>query len=120
MALPQANAEAMNHHLAWISCRVSPGHHAALILDRAGWHRTGGRLRLPRNISLLPLPSYSPELNPVENVWQFLRQSYLSNRVFDSYTDIVNACCDVWNALINSPDQITSIETRSWAQSVNA
>lgn len=109
----------MNLHLAEISRYVAPGAHAVITLDGAGWHQTGGRLRLPDNISLLPLPSYSPELNPVENVWQFLRQNDLSNRVYDTYDDIVSACCDAWNSLRATPNQITSIATRHWAQVEN-
>jgi transposase len=105
----------MNLHLLEISRHVAPGAHAIVVLDGAGWHKIGGRLHVPDNISLLPLPSYSPELNPVENIWQFLRQNQLSNRVFDTYTTIVDACCDAWNALTATPDRITSIAARSWA-----
>jgi transposase len=83
--LPKANARAMNLHLAEISSQVSPGAHAVLILDRAGWHRTGGKLSMPNNISLLYLPAYSPELNPTENIWQYMRQNFLSNRVHASF-----------------------------------
>ena len=69
-----------------------------------------------RNITLMTLPPYSPELNPVENIWQFLRQNRLANRVFENYDAIVDACCDAWNALIALPEQIVSITTRDWAQ----
>lgn len=120
MVLPFVNSEAMNLHLAEISIQVTPGAHAVLTLDGAGWHQTGGKLDLPDNISLLPLPSYSPELNPVENIWQFLRQNYLANRVFDTYTDIVGACCEAWNALIAEPERIRSIASRIWAKQVSA
>ena len=106
----------MTLHLAEISRQVAPGAHAVVTLDGAGWHQTGGKLRVPDNISLLPLPPYSPELNPVENVWQFLRQNQLSNRVFEGYDAIVDACCRAWNALIDDPARITSIATRNWAQ----
>ena len=118
LVLPFVNTEAMNLHLVEISTQVTPGAHAVLTLDGAGWHQSGGRLKLPDNISLLPLPPYSPELNPVENIWQFLRQNYLANRVFDTYTAIVDACCDAWNALIAAPDTIRSIATREWATAV--
>jgi transposase len=118
LVLPYVNTEAMNLHLQEISSQVSPGAHAVLTCDGAGWHQAGGKLRLPDNLSLLPLPPYSPELNPVENVWQFLRQNYLANRVFDSYDAIVDACCDAWNALTAQPERITSIASRSWAQTV--
>jgi hypothetical protein len=65
---------------------------------------------------LLTLPPYSPELNPVENVWQYLRGNWLSHRVWESYEEIVDACCTAWNALMAMPDRITSIATRDWAQ----
>lgn len=103
-------------HLAEISSQVVPGAHAVLILDGAGWDQTGGKLRVPENLSLLTLPPYSPQLNPVESVWQFLRQNQLSNRVFEPSRAIVDACCDAWNALIAEPGRITSIATRDWPQ----
>ena len=109
----------MNLHLNEISRHVTPGAHAVVLLDGAGWHQPGGVLRLPHNISLLLLPPYSPELNPVENIWQFLRQNFLSNRVYDSYEAIVDACCAAWNALIALPQCIRSITQRSWAIAVN-
>ena len=116
LVLPHANARAMNLHLAEISGQVAPGAHAVLVLDGAGWHQTGGELRVPANITLLHLPPYAPELNPVENLWAFLRANRLSNRVFDTYDDIVDALCDAWNWLMQQPDRITSIAARSWAQ----
>jgi transposase len=113
--LPLANTEAMNLHLAKISERVAPGAHAVVQLDGAGWHQPGERLQVPANISLLYQPPYSPELNPAENVWQYLRQNYLANRVLTTYEAIVDACCAAWNALIAMPDRITTIATRDWA-----
>jgi transposase len=115
LVLPKANKDAMNLHLAEISKNVTPGNHAIVLLDGAGWHRTGGRLRWPDNISLHKLPPYSPELNPVENIWQFLRQNRLSNIVFENYEAIVDACCTAWNALAAEKGRIKSIATRSWA-----
>jgi hypothetical protein len=114
--LPSANATAMNRHLAEISTQVAPDAHAVVLLDGAGWHRTGGKLRVPHNLSLLKLPPYSPELNPVENVWQFLRQNQLSNRVFDTYEAILDACCDAWNAFLAVPQRVRSGTERPWAQ----
>lgn len=119
LVLPYVNAGAMGLHLAEISCQVAPGAHAVVVLDGAGWHQQGGLLRVPNNLTLLAPPPYAPELNPVENVWQYLRQNQLSNRVFDSYDTIVDACCSAWNALMAAPERIASIATRSWAQ-VNA
>ena len=67
---------------------------------------------------MLVLPPYSPELNPQENIWQFLRQNYLSNGVFATYSAIVDACCAAWNALVGQYGTITSIASREWAQTV--
>jgi transposase len=115
LVLPKADAEAMNLHLAEISRQVVPGAHAVLWADGAGWHRIGGKLKVPDNITLLKLPPYSPELNPVENVWQYLRANQLSNRVFATYDAIVEACCDAWQKLTAEAGRIQSIATRPWA-----
>ena len=88
----------MQWHLEEISSQVAPRAHAVLIVDRAGWHLTD-KLEIPDNITILPLPPRAPELNPMENVWQFMRDNWLSNRVFKSYEDIVDHCCDAWNKL---------------------
>ncbi len=113
--MPGVNAEAMSEHLAEISTQVAPGAQAVLICDGAGWHQTGGRLRVPDNITLLPLPPYSPELNPMENVWHYLRENTLCSLVWDSYEAIVEACTTAWHFLINDPERIRSIGTRKWA-----
>jgi len=112
--LPRCTTAAMALHLIEISNAVAPGAHAVLLLDQAGWHMTG-KLAVPANITLLPLPAKSPELNPVENVWQFMRENWLSNRVFTSYNDIIDHCCYAWNKLIDNPWRITSIGLRDWA-----
>jgi hypothetical protein len=96
LVLPRCTTEAMALHLAEISQAVAPGAHAVLLLDQAGWH-VSTRLKVPSNITLLPLPAKAPELNPVENIWQFMRENWISNRVFTSYTDILDHCCDAWN-----------------------
>jgi hypothetical protein len=114
LALPYADTHAMQLHLDEIARTVRPGAHAVLLLDRAGWHTTPV-LAVPKNISLILLPSRSPELNPVENIWQYLRQNQLSNRVFACYDAIVDACCDAWNALTAESGRIQSIATRPWA-----
>ena len=114
LVLPFCNTAGMNLHLAEISRMVSPGRHAVLLLDQAGWHLSG-EVAVPDNITLLRLPPYSPELNPVENVWAYLRGNKLSNRVFESYEAIVDACSDDWLWLNNQPERITSIGTRHWA-----
>ena len=114
LALPVADTFAMQLHLDEISRHVAKGAHAALLLDRAGWHTTG-MLRIPENITLILLPSRAPELNPVENIWQYMRANWLSNRVFETYDDIIDAACEAWNKLTAQPAVITSIGTREWA-----
>jgi transposase len=104
----------MQKHLEEISANVAPGAHAALVLDRAGWHTTG-KLKIPANITPLFLPPASPELNPAETIWQYLRQTYLSNRVFEGYEDIRETCCGAWRKLTAETGRIQSIATRSWA-----
>ena len=114
LAMPRDNTHAMQAHLREISRQVALGAHAVLLLDRAGWHTTG-KLKIPKNLGLIFLPSRSPELNPVENIWQFMRDNWLSNRVFKSYDDIVNLSCEAWNKLIDQPWKIMSIGRREWA-----
>ena len=116
--MPAVNAEAMNEHLNEISTQVAEGAHAVLVLDGAGWHQPGGKLFVPDNITLLPLPPYAPELNPVENVWEYLRANKLCGLVWDTYDAIVEACRAAWHFLIDDPERIQSIGTREWA-SVN-
>src|SRR6266581_1717745 len=114
LVLPRCNTAAMALHLAEISRTVTPGAHAVLLLDQAGWHLSD-KLNIPDNITLMPLPPKSPELNPVENIWQFMRDNWLSNRVFGSYDDILDHCCYAWNALADQPWTIMSIGLRNWA-----
>lgn len=114
MALPRVDTGMMQLHIDEISRHVAKGAHAALLLDRAGWHTTA-KLVMPRNITPILLPSRAPELNPVENIWQYLRQNWLSNTVFENYTAIIDAACDAWRRLIAQPETITSISMRDWA-----
>jgi len=96
----------MQLHLDEISRTVAEGAHAVLLLDRAGWHTTS-KLDVPENITPIFLPSRAPELNPVENVWQYLRQNWLSNTVFENYDAIIDAACEAWRKLIAQPKTIT-------------
>ncbi len=114
LILPRCTTQAMALHLEEISLAVARGHHAVLMLDQAGWHLSS-KLKVPDNITLLPLPSKSPELNPVETVWQYMRDNWLSNRVFSSYPDILDHCCEAWNRLVDQPWTIMSIGLRQWA-----
>ncbi len=114
IASPWVNTDAMQAHVDEIARNVAPGAHAVLIMDRAAWHTTNA-LAMPDNITPILLPSRAPELNPVENIWQYMRANWLSNRVFESYDDIIEAICEAWNNLIASTDTIKSIGMRKWA-----
>ncbi len=114
LVLPRCNTEAMSLHLAEISAMTDADAHAVVLLDQAGWH-TARALAVPDNITLMPLPAHAPELNPQENIWQFMRDNWLSNRVFGSYDDIVDHCCTAWNRLVDQPWTIMSIGLREWA-----
>ena len=137
LVLPVVNTAAMNAHLAEIACTVEPGAHAILVLDGAGWHNSK-TLDVPDNISLLPLPPYSPEPCVAKNspldcflnaphrsrtpdrvrgkLWQFLRANWLAISVFDTCPAIVDACCLAWNRFADDPKTVTSITDRQWAQ----
>ncbi|MBS1082094.1 IS630 family transposase, partial [Gluconobacter kondonii] len=108
LALPFIGTDSMQLHLDEIARCVARGAHAVLLLDRAPWHTTG-KIRLPKNVSLIFLPSRAPELNPVENVWQFLRANWLSNTVFEDMDHIIKAACSAWNNLVALPNTIQSI-----------
>ena len=114
LILPYADTPAMQQHLNEIAKHVAPGAHAAMLLDNAGWHHSK-KLNWPANVSPVFIPPCCPELNAAENIWQFMRQNYLSNRVFPTYEDILDAASDAWNKLLAEAGRITSIATRSWA-----
>jgi transposase len=114
LILPHADTEAMQLHLEEIGRSITPGAHGLVVLDKAGWHTTKA-LKPPSNVTLLPLPPASPELNPAENVWQFLRQTYLSARVFDTYNDLLDAVQNAWRKLTKEVGRISSITHRTWA-----
>lgn len=121
LALPEATTASMEVFLAQFAQALAPGVHAVLLLDRAGWH-TAHRLTVPDSITLVPLPPYSPELgahrdqgsrwgpmNPVERVWLYLRERFLSHRVLASYTALLEAACRAWNALAAEPGRLASL-----------
>ncbi len=112
--MPRADSRGLSLHLAEITKEVALDSHAVLILDGAGYH-VAADLKIPKNITLMKLPAYSPELNPIENVWQYLRQNKLANTVFDDYDAIVNACCEAWNFFANDLETVTTVTSRSWA-----
>jgi DDE superfamily endonuclease len=119
LVLPATNTMAMNLFLATFAGGLPEDVHAALVLDGAGWH-VARDLVVPPNVTLVPLPPYSPELNPVERVWLHLRERYLSLRVFADYRAIVDACCTAWNRLVAEPDRIRSLCDQPWIRKVSS
>ena len=98
LVLPEVSTEAMGVFLERFAATLAPDEHAVLVLDQAGWHGAHA-LRIPPNVTLVPLPPYAPELNPIERVWLHLRERFLSHRLLDSYDAIVDACCVAWQRL---------------------
>ena len=109
----------MDLFLAELAAGLPEDVHAMLVLDRAGWHRAHA-LVVPVNVTLVPLPPYSPELNPVERVWLYLRQRFLSLRVFRDYRAIVDACCAAWNRLVADPGRLRSLCDQPWIKKVTS
>jgi hypothetical protein len=103
---PLVNTQTMNVYLKMLSDELGPKDHAILIMDGAGWHKSRG-LTVPENITILILPPYSPELNPVERLWAYLRSHYLSNRVFDDYQHLLDAGAQAWQQL--TPETLRSV-----------
>jgi len=117
--MPHANTEAMNAHLLEISRTVAPGAHAIIVLDGAGWHGSNALEYPTTSLSCHchpMLPPYAPELSPVENIRAYLRANKLAISVFETYDQIVDACCEAWNFLARDPGTIRSIVTRDYAK----
>ena len=117
LVMPQANTEAMQEFLDRFAATIAADEHVAMVLDQAGWHGSG-ELRVPANITLLPLPPYSPELNPVERVWLYLKERFLSHRLHADYDAIVDAACRAWSRLAAEAGRITSLCSYPWIPKV--
>jgi hypothetical protein len=114
LVLPEVSTAAMSLFLAELSQAIPEGTHAVLVLDRAGRHVSAG-LVVPANLTLVRPPPYSPELNPVETVWLYLRERWLSHRVLaGGYGAVVDAACDAWNALRAEPGRLRSLTSYPW------
>lgn len=87
---------------------IDPNVHVVMIWDQAGYH-CSKQLRLPKNLTVLALPPYSPELNPIENLWHYLRSHHWSNRSYDDYDALRQAACDAWQATCLDPQIIKSV-----------
>src|SRR3712207_6629717 len=119
LVLPEGTTATMSLFLAEFAASLPPDVHAVLVLDGAGWH--GARaLTVPANVTLVPLPPYSPELNPVERVWLHLRERFLSLRVLADYRAIVDACCAAWNRLVADTGRLCSLCDQPWIRNVSS
>ncbi len=114
----RANTDEMNRHLLGIAAAVPRGRHALAVLDGAGWHRSKS-LEIPDNVSLLRLPPYSPEPDPVETVFQFLKQGDFANQVFATAEVVKDRVEEVWNDFARTPGRVASLGKRSWAKLVS-
>ncbi|MFS1458169.1 IS630 family transposase [Vibrio splendidus] len=115
---PLSNMEAMTKHLELISTATPRGKHSVVIMDQASWHQTHLANHF-KNITIIHIPPYSPELNPIEQVWQWLRQYKLANRCFENYNDIVNSVCNAWNSFCEDKRRVQSLCFRDWTRLVS-
>lgn len=117
--MPRADTEAMQEFLDRFSRTIADDEHVAMFADQAGWH-IANDLAVPDNITLLPLPAYSPELNPVERLWLYLKERFLSHRLLDDYDAIVDAACLAWNRLVAEVGRIKSLCTYPWIEAITS
>ena len=115
--MPFADTQAMNEHLAEIAKTVVPGAHAVIVLDGAGWHGSKA-LCTPDNITLLPLPPYAPELNPIENVWAYLRANKLAISIFAVTTTSSRSAATRGTSSPEDKETVQNITSREYAKSV--
>jgi transposase len=113
LVAPTVDTGHMNEHLRHLSEQVGPQRHVILILDGAGWHGSQD-LQVPANVTLHHLPPYSPELNPVERIWHYLKQHYLSNRVFRDQSHVHDETIKAWNYL--EPEQLLTLCYTPWLE----
>jgi len=107
----------MNEFLRLLSKNVGNKNHIVLVVDNAGWHDSA-ELKVPGNITLLPLPPYSPELNAIENLWGYLKSNFLSGRVFKDEDAVIQAGCEVLRNLTKS--EVQSVCHRSWVKALSS
>jgi len=113
LILPEVSANAMQVYLDKFAETIGPEEHVLLVLDQAGWHGANA-LRAPTNMTLEPLPPRSPELNPAERVWLFLKEKFLSHRLLDDYEAIVDAAAAAWNRVASEPGRLASLCSYPW------
>ena len=114
LVMPYINIEAMDKHLEAIGAKAGDSH-ILLIMDQAGWH-ISKKLRVPENITILNLPAYSPELNPIELMWKYLREHHFSNRIYKDYDELLDTGCEAWNFVVNDTSLVKSLCNVNWIE----
>ena len=117
MTFTTVDTEIVNIFLDMISGHVAENVHVILVLDNAGYH-VSKTLQIPKNVTFLNLPPYSPQLNPIERVWSYIRSHYLGNLIYESVDHILEVGCEVWNYLTES--LVKSICSTSWLKEIQA
>lgn len=116
MPAPTVDTELMNEHLRFIGEAAGPDRHVVPVLDNAGRH-VAKALRVPGNVTLFPLPACSPELNPVERVWHWMRSHYLSNRIHLDYDELFAETRTAWNRLDEA--RLRTVCATGWLRPAN-
>jgi transposase len=112
---PYISTEIINIYLEQFSLEIAQGVHAVLVWDQAGFHKSRD-LKVPENVTIIPLPAYSPELNPVENLWHYFRSHYWSNLPYADYDDLRGAAIDAWQKAALDPETIKSVCRVSYSE----
>ncbi len=119
LVLPSVNADLMNLFLAYFAATLPADVHVVIVLDGAGWHDPRA-LDIPDNLTLVFQPPYCPELNPVERLWLYLKDRFLSIRVLDDTNAIIDACCAAWKKLLAEENRIKSLCAFPWIMEVSS
>ena len=119
LVLPSVNATVMDLFLEHFAATLPKKVHAVMVLDGAGWHDERA-LRVPKNVTLVTLPAYSPELNPVERIWLHLRERFLSMQILGDTEAIIDACCAAWIKLTKEQGRLRSLCDYPWIKEVSS
>lgn len=115
---PTINTDIINVFFEQFAAEVDPDVHVVMVWDQAGFH-TAKNLKVPENVTIVPLPPYSPELNPVENLWHYLRSHYWSNRTYADYDDLRLVAIDAWQKAVLDSNIIKSVCRAPYAERIN-
>lgn len=113
LVMPEVSTEAMQAYLDAFAATIAEGEHVLMVLDQAGWHGAKA-LKIPHCMTFEPLPPRSPELNPVERLWLYLKERFLSHRLLDDYAAIEDAICAAWRRLTAETGRLASLTAYPW------